>query len=263
LLSELAELLKKDPKAKGLTMRRQKALEDKKERKNEGRRPIVRTEAPVKKEAAVKPSILSGNEALTPHPSKADYTTKPLPEYFDGENDVEKPARWNAPKVCDYFDKGKLAACELDVKNGLIVEKLTGKPFDTSTADTHWGGGAIFVMDAKGTIYASNIQIPHEIHHSSLTNGQSVAAAGEIKVADGILEMVSNKSGHYEPSQTLNTQLFDELEYRGLDKDQLGGVERFGYKDDNTHLSPTSHQKFVDQDKWTAGDKIPYDWNDF
>jgi hypothetical protein len=33
LLSELAELLKKDPKAKGLTMRRQKALVDKKERK--------------------------------------------------------------------------------------------------------------------------------------------------------------------------------------------------------------------------------------
>jgi hypothetical protein len=39
LFSELAELLKKVPKAKGLTMRKQKALEEKKERKKDARKP--------------------------------------------------------------------------------------------------------------------------------------------------------------------------------------------------------------------------------
>jgi hypothetical protein len=44
LLSELAELLKKVPKAKGRTLREQKALEDRKARKKDVSKPLARTE---------------------------------------------------------------------------------------------------------------------------------------------------------------------------------------------------------------------------
>lgn len=117
--------------------------------------------------------------------------------------------------VREYFSGEQLDALELDVKNGLIVEKLPGMPFNTADANTHWGY-AIFIMDSTARIFSSKTQLPFEVHHSSLFQGKPVAAAGEINVAQGKLLVSSNKGGHYAPGNDLNNPLFTELASRGI-----------------------------------------------
>jgi len=57
-------------------------------------------------------------------------------------------------------------------------------------------------MDADGTFYASMEQAVGEFHHSSLVAGDPVAAAGELDVGQGVLEALSDKSGHYRPARS-------------------------------------------------------------
>jgi hypothetical protein len=61
-------------------------------------------------------------------------------------------------------------------------------------------------MDENGHIYASKTHKVGEFHHSSLGGGKPVAGAGEITVKNGVPTEISNGSGHYRPSQKLNSQ---------------------------------------------------------
>jgi len=107
-------------------------------------------------------------------------------------------------------------------------------------------GQAMFVMDPQGRIYASNTRILGELHHSSLGKGNPVSAAGDIEVVQGIPVDVSNGSGHYTPSQKLNTQLFDELESRGMNKNMLDGAYRSGFDKDGDSIDAGPHKYFDD-----------------
>jgi hypothetical protein len=78
------------------------------------------------------------------------------------------------------------------------MEKLytkNGKLFDTAFA----GEGkiitqkAIFVMDKEGRIFATNAPERFYFHHSSFLGGGEVAAAGEIKVSQGVIEFISKQ----------------------------------------------------------------------
>lgn len=76
-------------------------------------------------------------------------------------------------------------------------------------------------MDENGQIYASKTHTPGKFHHSSLGSGKPVAGAGEINVKDGVLTEISNGSGHYQPTQELNSQVLHELETRGVNIDNV------------------------------------------
>ena len=191
------------------------------------------------------------------------YETVPLHVNYFGEDNPGNQHRWNAPQVCTYFSGAELEAYELDVVNGLLVEKATGLPLDTSDTVTHWGNGAIFVMDPQGRIYASKVQERGTLHYSSLAGGRPVAAAGELQVAAGYLLAVSNKSGHYRPRQTLNNQLFQELEARGVSVSYLDQIERTGWRDDGSDMEPRKHRQFREAQEWEPGKEIPYDWDEF
>jgi len=188
------------------------------------------------------------------------YETTPLLQKYKGEDNPSDPQRWNAPSVCQYLTPKQLEDYELAVVNNLLVYKKSGKIFDSAEANTHWGS-SIFVMDSKGGIYVSNIQTPLEFHHSSLLAGQQVAAAGELNVAQGMLLEVSNKSGHYAPTQKLNNQLFTELEAKGMDKQSLDNVMRTGWKDDGSPQPAVTHKQMVDAENWKPGDSIPENWD--
>lgn len=151
---------------------------------------------------------------------------------------------------------------ELVVQDGLIVNKSSGKPFDTADANTHWGE-AIFVMDPEGRIFASNYQDPGTFHHSSLSGGKDVASAGTIDVADGVLLRVGNQSGHYIPKQSLNSQFFDELESKGILISHLNKVERSGWSDSGSVLDGVTHGDMKKAENWQDGDYIPEDWDKF
>lgn len=110
----------------------------------------------------------------------------------------------------------------LFVRDGRLF-KVDGQPFDTATATTlHSGQGrAIYVMDEHGNLYASTHQDPGRLHHSSFLAGGPVAGAGEISVDDGVVTLVSRKSGHYKPEERFMQQVLTALQEQGVDTSDL------------------------------------------
>ena len=101
----------------------------------------------------------------------------------------------------------------LTFQNGLMY--LKGKPFDTSSMVTHFSGPyhCIYVMSREGNFHVSSHAVGHR-HHSSLLGGQHVAGAGEMRVQQGRLVFLSNKSGHYHPDLRHFFQTLAELQAR-------------------------------------------------
>ena len=93
------------------------------------------------------------------------------------------------------------------------------QPFDTSEFETHFSGKgwAIYVMDPDGKMYAHNHKVGR-FHHSSFLAGSEAAGAGEIKVENGVIKVISNKSGHYQPSPIQLVQTLQEVR-SGLGQD--------------------------------------------
>ena len=122
-----------------------------------------------------------------------------LLEKYHGENlpgnaEFGTPVRYLGPiERQDY---------KLHVDKDGLLRDIDGDLFDTSAGGSVHSKDprAIFVMDQHGEIFASNYQEVGEFHHSSLLGGKPVAAAGELGVTDGKVHLVSNNSGHYQPS---------------------------------------------------------------
>jgi hypothetical protein len=100
---------------------------------------------------------------------------------------------------------------------GGLLYMPNGKLLDTRNMVTaHSGPGfAIFVMSAEGHIHAGSHAVGHR-HHSSFLAGGDVAGAGELKVLDGRLLWISNKSGHYQPDLFMLLQVIQELKTAGV-----------------------------------------------
>lgn len=114
--------------------------------------------------------------------------------------------RYYGPKERAQF------ALRFDPERRLILDH-EGKPFDTRDGRSLRGtdGVAIFVMDRDGNFYASTRHEKGVFHHTSFLAGQPVAAAGEIRVVDGKLVGISDKSGHYTPVRYFTAQAIHRL----------------------------------------------------
>jgi hypothetical protein len=116
-----------------------------------------------------------------------------------------------------YLTANQRKAYQLYVVSGLLLES-SGSKFDTTTSSSFFSDGrAIFVMDHYGRIFVSECQEVGEFHHTSLVAGAPVAAAGELKVIDGVVLETTRKSGHYRPGVAYQDQLFKELQRQGID----------------------------------------------
>jgi hypothetical protein len=143
----------------------------------------------------------------------AKYDTTPLLKEFIGE----ETGKVFGSKV-EYLNKAERSTYELSVKDGKMFDS-SGNLFDTtSSSSIHSGGGkAIFVMDEAGKIFASPTQTLGKFHHSSFLSGKPVASAGELSAVNGVVQEISRKSGHYQPSAKINSQIITELQRRGVD----------------------------------------------
>ncbi len=97
----------------------------------------------------------------------------------------------------------------------LYSDDACTQPASTDDMVTHFSGpgyGA-FVMSAKGSLYIGS-HIVGKHHHSSLKCARPVACAGEIKIVKGRLDAITNKSGHYWPSEIHLLQVMAMLEKR-------------------------------------------------
>lgn len=128
-------------------------------------------------------------------------------------------------------------AMKIDGKTEMRLFDANGELFDTRQAKTNDGkSAAIFVMNAQGEIFSSTYQEAAYMHHSSLSGGEPVAAAGEIVVEDGRVVAITNQSGHYLPDSKLTDQLITSLRAQGLD---LAGVHVTTYRRVGDRVFPT------------------------
>jgi hypothetical protein len=118
-----------------------------------------------------------------------------------------------------YLSAAEREQYRLFVKDGRLYHASDGTPFDTGdAASLHQGQGqAIFVMDEYGNIYASTKHEFASFHHSSFLSGQPVAGAGEIKVKNGSIVEITDRSGHYRPAPPYLDQVLNQLKHDGVD----------------------------------------------
>jgi hypothetical protein len=112
-----------------------------------------------------------------------------------------------------YLNMQDRAGFKVTIRDGKVFD-ADGKPFETRQASTAFEvnkGRAIFVMDAQGSIYISNEQTRGKFHHSSFLAGQPVAAAGDIRIENGVITAISRKSGHYRPTLEQLNQVVQQL----------------------------------------------------
>lgn len=143
------------------------------------------------------------------------FKSQPMQAQYVGEH-VPGNSIWGSSVT--YLDDAGRQAYKLTVKDGKLYD-ANGKLFDTAACSTaHSGcGRAIFVMDRQGNVYASTVQEVGKFHHSSFLAGQPVAGAGELVVENGVVKLISNKSGHYRPTAEMNEQVLKTLEAQGID----------------------------------------------
>lgn len=144
------------------------------------------------------------------------YTLYPLQSRYVGES---VRCVWQPTTICPpfvtYYNSTQTATLKLTVRNNLLYNSQ-GNLFDTSGADpSHVGPAAIFVMDQNSGIYASNQNKVYMFHHSTILAGTSVASAGELIAKQGVLQTMTNCSGHYRPPNAAYNQLLEALHRQG------------------------------------------------
>lgn len=160
----------------------------------------------------------AGFKPPVPHTGQR-YQGKPLLDRYKYETDPNREP-WIGSSVRRLSEAEREQHRVFVGEDGLLRSAHDGRVFDTSDAKTlhsgSAGGRAIFVQDEAGNLYVSKYQKLAEFHHSTLSNGQPVAAAGEISVVNGRLDHVTAGSGHYQPRAPEMRQFVTEMERQGV-----------------------------------------------
>jgi hypothetical protein len=108
------------------------------------------------------------------------------------------------------------------ISKGVLTEGESGAPMDTAGMSSKFAGPGygIFVLSPRGRLYVGQHKIG-VIHHSSFLAGKDVAGAGEIKIVDGRVEGITNKSGHYQPHYDHLRQTLKRLRRGGVAVDAV------------------------------------------
>jgi hypothetical protein len=141
--------------------------------------------------------------------------TKPVNSQYQGEN-LPGNNVWPGQQVT-YLDDAGREAYRVVPRDGKLVD-VNGNPFDSAAgASAHSGAGkAIYVMDEQGNVYASNYHGVGEFHHSSFMGGKPVSGAGELEVRNGEVIGITDRSGHYTPTQSMTRQTVERLRQQGI-----------------------------------------------
>ncbi|WP_404308637.1 calmodulin-binding protein [Neorhodopirellula lusitana] len=99
-----------------------------------------------------------------------------------------------------YLDQQARNSYRVDHQSGLLCQG--GKPIGTDkmrTAASGIGWG-IFVLSPSDVFYTGSHSVG-QFHHSSFLQGHAVKGAGEWMIDNGILKIITAKSGHYRPQK--------------------------------------------------------------
>jgi hypothetical protein len=148
------------------------------------------------------------------------YETGGIQPDYVGEQYPDGHFKFLGSNGVTYLDDVARQDFRITIHDGHVYD-ARGNLFDTSNGVSAFGpsngGRAIFVMDENGNLFASTYQHAGDFHHSSFFSGGDVAAAGELVVKDGKIEIVTDRSGHYLPSNSRTQQMLDQLASQGID----------------------------------------------
>ena len=149
-----------------------------------------------------------------PPPPRYPNTVSMHPDY-DGETDIARDP-WPGKQV-RRIPPERLGFYGVQFGPDGLLRGRGGREFN-STSSNAFGNDprAIFVMNADGRIFASNDVVPGEFHHSTLSGGGPVAAAGELSVRNGRVQFVTAASGHYRPQWAHMLNVKREFERQGI-----------------------------------------------
>ncbi|GEM31565.1 hypothetical protein NN3_25720 [Nocardia neocaledoniensis NBRC 108232] len=150
-----------------------------------------------------------------PYNTGPPYATQEMSPAYRGEHEEVNPV-WEYPLCVEYLDESARQSYRLFVIDGELWT-AGGVRFDTRSGTTARGEGrAVFVMDEQGNLYASTYHERGMFHHSSFLSGGNVAAAGELIVIDGVLQLLTDSSGHYRPARGHTMQAINQLRSMGI-----------------------------------------------
>ncbi|KAJ1328917.1 hypothetical protein MN608_05647 [Microdochium nivale] len=157
--------------------------------------------------------------SLTEIEGPQKYTTFAMLPERRGE---DKGTTWQDPRFSPpyviYYTREQAEPLKIKVGDEGLLYDSNGNLFDTT--EDYDGEpsktAAIFVLDTDGTsLYASRQSKKYLFHHSTFLAGKDVTSAGEMFVRDGVIEWMSNASGHYRPSEVAYVQLKQYLWNKG------------------------------------------------
>ncbi|WP_213806374.1 hypothetical protein [Granulicella sp. dw_53] len=106
-------------------------------------------------------------------------------------------ARQNEPDLMvEYFDAERLRGQRMHF-DGLRVTFPKARDFEEYLASLR-EEEVIFVLDKDDRFYG-DVKLEKQLHHSSFLGGRPVAGAGTIVVRSGLIRVINDHSGHYQP----------------------------------------------------------------
>lgn len=115
---------------------------------------------------------------------------------------VANPAHRNAmaqmfTRGVDYLDAASRMTYSVGYTRGLM--QWQHRALDTTDLETKFSGKgwAIWVLSPETKTFYTNSHKVGEFHHSSFLQGKKVVGAGEWKVTNGKLSIITGKTGHY------------------------------------------------------------------
>lgn len=130
-------------------------------------------------------------------------------EMHRDELQTQYPALYDPYYHMGWLDEEKRHDYEVFLSNGGDDSLHVDTPFGP-LSDGKW-----MYVYMKGRFYVAK-EILFRFHHTSLTGGQAVDAAGNFEMTNGILKKISFSSGHYRPTAAYGVQLVHQLVDTGL-----------------------------------------------
>jgi hypothetical protein len=177
--------------------------------------------------------IKHGSKSINIFPAieKAFEKHMPIFKYKKVKYDKPKAMRgYIGEEEGKHFDGSKVVYLnEVQRLKYKVTVKKDGLLYDSKGVLINNSNG-IYVMDEMGDIYIHSKEVG-KFHHSSFLAGGPVAAAGEIKIKDGVIKFIDRSSGHYHPEPQHFNQVLEELKSRNVKPERV----------DNHNAYPPDH----------------------
>lgn len=143
-------------------------------------------------------------------------------ESFAEWRQQQDDSEWMPPRPFVALNEKQRKRYCTKVESGRLVRN--GFPYDSSGDHSifHKGAGVgIFVVGHDGNLYCGG-HVKDVFHHSSFFGSEAIMCGGEIGTdKDGKITLLSNKSGHYTPTEEQNIQMLEWFAHQGVNLDEV------------------------------------------